>query len=121
MATRFLPFRTRRDLTVCGCSAWWFGHKPSQLAKCFSVGNLLTSDADLTQDHQRRRHLDPLDGRQIHAHGPEQRMGAVEPQVVGLAAALSRLALRLGTGPDRSGSLASACSIRWSHSVTFIW
>ena len=95
------------------------GAQPQPTRKMLLGGELADIHADLTQDHQRRVSLDPLDGRQIHAHRSEHRLGRFKPQGVRFAMALFHLGLQLGTGrPVRS--LASACSICPSHSVTFI-
>ena len=84
------PLRLRRVLLVLLLRSWG-GDSRSQLAKCFSGGEAADIHADLGQDHQGGRHVDPLDQRQVHAQGLEQRPRRLEPQVVALAPALCGL------------------------------
>ena len=65
--------------------------QPQPAGEVLLGGEAADVHADLRQDHQGGGHVDPLDQGQVHAQGPEQQPGRLEPDVIALAPPLPRL------------------------------
>jgi hypothetical protein len=84
-----LPGLVRLDFT--GPPVFFpFGHKPSQLAKCFTVGHFVKSVPNPTDQGQRMNLVDAFDLCQVNPRHRVQPFAHLELRVVRLTAAHSR-------------------------------